>query len=533
MINKIKINTILTFVILLFDPTYQLAFATENNNDNVSFNLDKNTDVSYGHSKAMVRWKYSYKLWSLMGEPVQDCIFSWYLRSGQTFSIYNNYTKQYDSVTPPDTVLRKISLGLDDISTTLYGAHNDIAITCDGGALAKPGIIIGLGLTTDTKAASSFNTPGSPNWDHLFVYNSTSLYPGMYLSSQKSKETFKALKGTSLNLPYWSGEMFNPRLDIGAVQSWYNQKLQKKYENKKVKSSKNTNTAKDNDLKQPTANSKSGNHFDKFDYTTQNSTSAENLNNAKSMSTSKQHNSNQAQNQAIKAKISGTTVPIEINGTNSKNSLLLLIDTSGSMQGNKLKEAKSAAKEVIRKSTRNNTEVAILTFSGSCNNPIAKHQAFSTNTQKLLSFVDSLSADGGTPMSAAIEYANIYMANNSSKSSASEMILLLADGDDSCNIMSPVITELKKSGILFHHQTVGLELDADSKAVQDLTLIAKESGGDFSLAADASQLSRTFENAVIAMGILEFMQNNKAHNNHNTNNSSSLRKQSIFDQFGE
>lgn len=235
-------------------------------------------------------------------------------------------------------------------------------------------------------------------------------------------------------------------------------------------------------------------------------------------------------NKSRTTKISHLNVPYENTVTKAKGSLLMLIDTSGSMKGNRLSEAKKAANELVAKSLSNNTEVAVLSFSGDCGSPISLQHPFSLNAASLQSFINGLIAGGGTPMSAAVEYANVYMSNNQSKQSSNQMVLLLADGDDNCNIMSPVVEALKQDGILYTHQTVGLELDSKSKAVQDLKLVAQASGGEFMSADSAVQLSQTFENAAIAMGILDMI--GKRHESKQPKpQAKNDKRQSIYDGF--
>jgi Mg-chelatase subunit ChlD len=171
-----------------------------------------------------------------------------------------------------------------------------------------------------------------------------------------------------------------------------------------------------------------------------------------------------------------------------------------------------------------------MAFSGECSNPITNRHDFSLDASSLKRFVNNLRAGGGTPMSAAVEYANVYLANNKSSTSASEMILLLADGDDNCDILSPVVRELKSKGILFRHQTIGLELDRSSNAARDLKQLAKSSGGDYATASNAKQLSQTFENAAIAMGILSLIGSYDPKHGGGQSDSS---QQSIWDGFSE
>ena len=80
---------------------------------------------------------------------------------------------------------------------------------------------------------------------------------------------------------------------------------------------------------------------------------------------------------------------------------MLLIDVSGSMDGTKLRSAKSAAIETIRKAIGSNTEIAVLAFEGDCQQPIHASIGFTRNENELIAFVNGLSATGGTPLATA------------------------------------------------------------------------------------------------------------------------------------
>ncbi|TET88520.1 MAG: VWA domain-containing protein, partial [Sulfurovum sp.] len=186
-------------------------------------------------------------------------------------------------------------------------------------------------------------------------------------------------------------------------------------------------------------------------------------------------------------------------------SLLLLIDVSGSMQGAKLRSAKKAAIESIDISLQKGVEISILAFSGSCSNPISKRINFTTDKRRLTSFVNSLSSGGGTPLGNALKIANNYLHQSKSSSSQTQMVILLADGDDNCGNISSVMASLKSKGIIFRHQTVGLEVSSNSKAATQLQSIATQSGGVYHHVQDHRQLPNIFKEALSTMEILDMI----------------------------
>jgi Mg-chelatase subunit ChlD len=152
----------------------------------------------------------------------------------------------------------------------------------------------------------------------------------------------------------------------------------------------------------------------------------------------------------------------------------------------------------------------------------------------LYSFIDSLQAKGGTPLGNALKEANHFMQNNKSSTSKTQMILLLADGDDGCNNVDSVMVNLRKKGIIFRHETVGLGIDSNSNAARDLKIIANSSGGTYHQTHDPKRLNSIFLEAIETMQMLDMLGKfGSTHNN--TNNSKSQSNiqgmQSIFDNF--
>ena len=183
-------------------------------------------------------------------------------------------------------------------------------------------------------------------------------------------------------------------------------------------------------------------------------------------------------------------------------SLILLIDVSGSMSGTKLRSAKQAAINTIRKAIKNKTEIAILTFEGDCTSPIDGSIGFTRNEKQLTAFVNGLTAQGGTPLATALEVTNRFMKQHKSASSRTQMILLLADGDDDCGNLDSVLSQLKKNNLLYRHETVGLEVSGSAQ--RQLENIAAQSGGKYH-SATSQNLSKVFSDAMDLMKMLDMV----------------------------
>ena len=196
------------------------------------------------------------------------------------------------------------------------------------------------------------------------------------------------------------------------------------------------------------------------------------------------------------------------------SSLLLLIDASGSMRdvvggGNpevKIEAAKRAAADALsRAASGGAVEVAVLAFSGDCQDPVPRYQDFTRDVDRLTRFIDSLQPGGGTPMADAVLFANRYMARNGSASASDRMIMLLADGQNDCGDIGQAMAALQASGVIFRHETVGFGITPNSGAAQDLRQIATQTGGTYHHAADASQLADVFMEFVDTLSVIDML----------------------------
>ena len=197
-----------------------------------------------------------------------------------------------------------------------------------------------------------------------------------------------------------------------------------------------------------------------------------------------------------------------------RSSLLLLIDTSGSMSseignGNpeiKIEAAKEAALGAANRALANNvTEVAVIGFSGDCSNPISEHLDFTTNANQLARFIRGLEPRGGTPMAEALLVANRVMEHRGTPGTHSQMIVLLADGDNDCGDVVQAMDQLRAAGIAFRHETVGFGIEPTSAAARDLRHVANASGGQYHHATTATQLADVFMEFVDTITVIDML----------------------------
>ena len=207
--------------------------------------------------------------------------------------------------------------------------------------------------------------------------------------------------------------------------------------------------------------------------------------------------------------LSGHSMP-----NNPSSSLLLLIDTSGSMGnavggGNpeiKIQAARSAALAAVQQAAqKRDVEVAVLAFEGDCSQPVSRYTGFTTDYTTLASFINSLQPGGGTPMAEAVLFANRFMQREGASSARDQMIVLLADGANDCGSVGDALAELRASGVIFRHETVGFGIEPNTTAARDLQQIATASGGAYHHAASATQLGDLFMEFVNTFTLIDML----------------------------
>ena len=149
--------------------------------------------------------------------------------------------------------------------------------------------------------------------------------------------------------------------------------------------------------------------------------------------------------------------------------------------------------------------MAVLAFSGDCQNPVLRYQDFTRDVDQLTRFISSLQPGGGTPMADALRFANRYMATNGDAGASNRMIMLLADGQNDCGDVGQAMASLQASGIIFRHETVGFDITPTSQAAQDLRDIATQTSGTYHHAADATQLADVFMEFAETLSVIDLL----------------------------
>lgn len=178
-------------------------------------------------------------------------------------------------------------------------------------------------------------------------------------------------------------------------------------------------------------------------------------------------------------------------------SIVLLIDTSGSMgDNNKINQAKQAARIAARQVSKT-VEIAVLNFDGGCDAGTVKYAApFTTDINILLAAIDRLAPGGGTPMYLATGVAVEYAKKQGRGKQRS--VILLSDGADTCQGQkAQAAAAIRSSNIPV--STIGYDVGNNATAQNELGEIAGLTGGrTFSAsAADPREIIRAVRDAML------------------------------------
>lgn len=168
----------------------------------------------------------------------------------------------------------------------------------------------------------------------------------------------------------------------------------------------------------------------------------------------------------------------------SSPTILMVIDTSGSMAGSKLDQAKQALTASV--GVLGPAQPAGLrSYGGACGNRgILRVPIGVDNRPQLRSEIASLSAGGNTPTPDALLGAAADLAGVSGP----RAIVLVSDGQSTCGNPCPTAEAIKsQQGIEFKVHTVGFQ--APASAESELDCIARVTGGSYVPVDDADALA--------------------------------------------
>lgn len=179
-------------------------------------------------------------------------------------------------------------------------------------------------------------------------------------------------------------------------------------------------------------------------------------------------------------------------------SLVLVVDISGSMEGQPLADARAAARALIERLGPQD-EAAVIAFAGSVTldglNPAREHPP-TTDRRVVTALLDSLQAKGGTPLYDAL-YKGVLWAQESAL--GHRAVILLTDGVDEdpgsavAGPDTPILAATRANLPVF---TIGLSGVGDRLASGYLERVARSTGGVYQETPDSVQLTQLFQNVL-------------------------------------
>ena len=171
----------------------------------------------------------------------------------------------------------------------------------------------------------------------------------------------------------------------------------------------------------------------------------------------------------------------------------LVMDCSGSMSGQKIEDAKQAAKDFIA-NFKANDRGAILRFSS--NYDVKMLQAFTSDKTLLNSAIDSLSAGGMTALFDAIALG----VEETAPEVHNKAVIAFTDGKENDSVNYPNLNDLINHIVPFNipAYTIGLGSYVDEA---NLIEIATQTGGQYYFAPDASDLADIYNEIAKGMAV--------------------------------
>jgi RHS repeat-associated protein len=172
-------------------------------------------------------------------------------------------------------------------------------------------------------------------------------------------------------------------------------------------------------------------------------------------------------------------------------SVMLVVDTSGSMSGTPLEQAKAALTASVDALDADDS-AGLRAYGGSCGDGGTVLEAPATgNRTGLRSAIDGLTAGGGTPTPDALEAG----VGDFPSSATSKVLILVSDGQSTCGDPCPVAQQIAQTqGVNFKAYTVGF--NAPDQAEGELQCIARVTGGTYFPATDTMSLQNALNSAI-------------------------------------
>jgi len=201
-------------------------------------------------------------------------------------------------------------------------------------------------------------------------------------------------------------------------------------------------------------------------------------------------------NKTMKTKLHYLMAIVAVGSSAYAGELALVIDTSGSMAGSRIDEAKTAAKAVIDK-LDSSTFLSIRRYDG-CNTKRIFDMVpmTSSNQSAAKSIVDGLVATGLTPISKSLQDAQADFLRKSTP----RVTLLLTDGEETCDSGADLAAIAKQALSSSNIKTFIVGYQLSSTTATTFENVAKSGGGKY-IDAKANDLAQSLIAAVNQSGV--------------------------------
>jgi Ca-activated chloride channel homolog len=173
--------------------------------------------------------------------------------------------------------------------------------------------------------------------------------------------------------------------------------------------------------------------------------------------------------------------------------LALVIDTSGSMEGDAIRDARAAAKALVE-AMSDGDRLAIVTFNSRTQVLVPSLQLDAGNRRAIADRIDAITARSTTDLAGGLG-AGFHEASRYYDKSGINRVVLISDGvpNDAAPLL-PLADAMGRAGIAV--TSLGLGLDCDETMMGQ---IAQRSGGRYHLVEKSTQVAQVFRDEVLRL----------------------------------
>ncbi len=170
--------------------------------------------------------------------------------------------------------------------------------------------------------------------------------------------------------------------------------------------------------------------------------------------------------------------------------LAVVLDRSGSMSGEKLEQAKQAARHLVRQ-LQPQDRLAIIHY-GSDVRSLPGMQATAANRSTMLGFIDGIADDGGTNIGAGLDAGRSQLVSALNEFKVNR-IILISDGQPTEGMtddheLTGLVRQIRAQGITVSSLGVGTDFNEDL-----MQALAEYGSGSYGYMKDAAQLASIFQ----------------------------------------